>query len=249
MKPLISFFSLFFLFILQGCKPDDEGDPKTLCLVTSADYPPFEFHQQGEVIGFDIDLANLIAEELGLKLVIQDVSFNSLIPTLNSGRADFAMSGLTVTPERLQNVAFSDVYFQPSLAILSSEKNPIDNVMALEGKQAGAQLGSIMEQFLREESSKVKGMEIKVLPKNPDLVQELKVGRLDAVVLEAAQAAAFAKVYPELIIAMLPHAVDGYAIAFPKDSDWIAPFNSAIGRLKLDGRLQALEQEWLANSN
>lgn len=242
-------FSFFCLLILQGCNPEETDGPKTLSLVTSADYPPFEFQKNGEVVGFDIDLANLIAEELGLKLVIQDVAFNSIIPTLNSGRADFAMSGLTVTPERLQNVDFSDVYFDPSLAILSSEKNPIDHVMALEGKHAGAQLGSIMEQFLREQSSKIKGMEIKVLPKNPDLVQELKVGRLDAVILEVAQAAAFAKVYPELIVTILPHKIDGYAIAFPKKSKWIDPFNTAIGKLKRDGRLQALEQEWLSNAD
>lgn len=237
----------FFLLILQGCQREKTDEPKSLCLVTCADYPPFEFQQNGAVVGFDIDLANIIAQELGLKLVIQDVAFNSIIPTLNSGRADFAMAGLTITPERLQNVDFSNVYFQPSLAILSSEKNPIHHVMALEGKQAGAQLGSIMEQFLREQSGKIKGMEIKVLPKNPDLVQDLKVGRLDAVVLEVAQAAAFAKVHPELIVTMLPNKIDGYAIAFPKDSEWIPQFNSIIGKLKLDGRLQALEQEWLSN--
>jgi ABC-type amino acid transport substrate-binding protein len=229
-----------------GCSSDGpDGDNKSLVLVTSADYPPFEYPKNGQVVGFDIDLANLIAKELGVKLVVRDVSFSAIIPELNSGRADFAMAGLTITPERLQNVDFSMVYFEPTLAVLSKESAPLTQLMNLEGKRLGAQLGSIMEQFVQQQSTKMKGIELKSLPKNPDLVQELNVGRLDGVILESAQAAAFAQAYPQLVVALLPQAVDGYAVAFPKDSKWVDAFNQVIGRLKVEGKLQALTHEWL----
>lgn len=246
--PLVSaLFICGLISLFVGCSKDKEDASKqtTLTLVTSADYPPFEFMRSSQIVGLDIDVATAITQELGLLLQVQDMNFSGLIPALTTGRADFAMAGLTITPERAQNVEFSDVYFQPALAILAREDAPITNIAALAGKRIGAQLGSTMEQFAKEQATQMQGITITSLNRNPDLVQELKVGRLDAVLLEAAQASAFAQVSPDLVFSILPKAIAGYAIAFPKDSPWVSKFNEAIARLRAEGKLQAIETEWL----
>jgi len=237
-------------FVITGCSDHSNSEgPEQLVLVTSADYPPFEFVKNGEVVGFDIDVAKAITRLLGVGLSVQDVNFSGLIPALNSGRADFAMSGLTVTPERLKNVDFSVVYFQPSLSIVAKADAPIQHVASLANKKIGAQLGSIMEEFAKEQSLQLPGITVVALGRNSDLIQELKLGRLDAVILESAQAAAFASIQPELVFTILPEKIPGYAIAFPKGSPWIEKFNTAIRILSGNGQLSAIENEWLSRSD
>ncbi len=239
-------FSLSAFLFACSKKTDEEPSSRVLTLVTSADYPPFEFIRSGKVVGLDIDVAEAIAKDLGFTFSVQDVSFSGIIPALNSKRADFAMAGITVTPERLENVDFSQVYFQPSLAVLARADAPILNMAGLTGKRIGVQLGSTMEQFAKELATQMAGIRLTSLNRNPDLVQELKVGRLDAILLEAAQASAFAEANPGLAFTILPKAVPGYCIAFPKGSPWVAPFNEAIARLRAEGKLQAIETEWLS---
>lgn len=245
------FLLIGIVFFGTGCSKENSTPDanKPLVLVTSADWPPFEFTQQGKVIGMDIDIAQAIADELGVNLVVQDVSFSGIIPSLTNKRADFAMAGLTITPERAQNVEFSDIYFQPSLAILAKLDSNINNLASLAGKRIGVQLGSTMEQFAKEQSAQLPGITLTSLARNPDLVQELKVGRVDAVLLESAQAAAFAQANPNLSFTIIPKAIPGYAIAFPKESPWVEKFNSTIALLKSTGKLQAIQQEWLTTED
>lgn len=246
----------FYLFIFSlitllcgflGCSKKNTFnlEAKELTLVTSGDYPPFEFVKSGAIVGLDIDIAKSIAQYLGVTLKIEDIGFSNIIPALNAGRADFAMAGLSVTPERQENVDFSIVYYQPSLAILTHQDKTIPTIANLTGKTLGAQMGSIMEQFVKEKSTQMPGITLISLAKNPDLVQELKVGRVDGVVLEAAQAAAFAENHADLAFSVLPNAVPGYAIAFPKQSPWVEKFNQAIAILNANGQIQAIENEWL----
>src|SRR4051812_42225136 len=84
------------LLAIQGCSGSAKQEQKILRLGLSADYPPFEFKQDGKVVGFDVDLATELAQELGFSLEIQDMDFSALIPSLNSGRVDFVMSGMAI---------------------------------------------------------------------------------------------------------------------------------------------------------
>src|SRR4051812_47325674 len=94
---------------LSACTAGNLGvGEKTLVMGFSADYPPFEFKKNGEVVGLDIDVAREVAQALGFSLVLQDMDFSALIPALQSGRIDFAMSGMTLNEERKKNVDFSD---------------------------------------------------------------------------------------------------------------------------------------------
>ncbi|HCF29759.1 MAG TPA: polar amino acid ABC transporter permease, partial [Cyanobacteria bacterium UBA11049] len=100
-------------------------------MVTSADYPPYEFRDtatgKDEIIGFDIDIAKRIAEELNFELEIRDTDFNGIIPALQSRRADFAMAGMTPTEERRKNVDFSEIYYEAKNTIVSQKGNNLKN--------------------------------------------------------------------------------------------------------------------------
>ncbi len=231
--------------LLTACKPSSESAEHTLTMGTSADYPPFEFQHQGEIQGFDIDVAKAITQELGYKLRIQDMDFSGIIPALKSGRIDFAMASITATPERSQSVDFSTSYFSPRFAVVSPKKAPIKNLEDLANKKIGVQLGSTMESFIKEEAQELPGITIVALGRNPQLIQELKVGRLDGVILEDMQAQAFTKKNPSLETAILPQGEFGFSIAFAKDSPLQEPFNKAIKSLKASGKLQELQEQWL----
>ena len=97
---------LSFLVLLTGCgKRENE-----LVMVTEAGFAPYEYYQNGKIIGVDIDIANEIANYMGKELVVKDVAFDSIINELNSGKADFAAAGMSITPERLEEVDFSLKY-------------------------------------------------------------------------------------------------------------------------------------------
>ena len=89
-----------------------------LIMVTNAEFPPYEYHEGGEIVGIDADIARAIADELGMELEIEDIAFDSIIPELTSGKADFAMAGMTVDEKRKQSVDFSDTYAKASQRII-----------------------------------------------------------------------------------------------------------------------------------
>src|SRR5689334_7915697 len=109
----------FILLTLQGCNVGPKSDQKILKLGVSADYPPFEFKQNGRIVGFDVDLAEELAKELGYTVEIQDMDFSALIPSLKTGRVDFVMSGISVNEERKKNVRFGDPYYSGKFAVVS----------------------------------------------------------------------------------------------------------------------------------
>jgi polar amino acid transport system substrate-binding protein len=157
----------------------------TLVMGTSADYPPYESVDlaTGEIIGFDIDIAKYITEELGYGLQIEDMDFNALIPAMESGRVDFVLAGMTPTEERKENVDFSDVYYEATNLIVSKESANLSSLEDLEGLKVGVQLGSIQEEEA-DELAEEYGFEVVKLNRIPEIMQELQAGRIDAVLME-----------------------------------------------------------------
>jgi len=244
----------FCLFILMaflcvgGVALADGNDPaeKALIVGTSADYPPFEFIKDEEIVGFDIDLANKIAEKLGYKLQTHDMKFSSIVSSLQTDRIDFGISCLTITPERAKNVAFSAKYFVPKFAMLYKKEEPVRSVKDLDRKTISAQVGTTMESFLQEELKTGKEFKLVSLDKNHIMVEDLKLGRINGVLVEESQAKAFVKKCPGLAYSEFGNATGyGYAIAFKKGSPLKAKFDKAIRSLKKSGELKRLEQKWL----
>lgn len=254
----LSFFiiSLLVVGLLAACGTSTEEesttgsgteDKKVLKMATSADYPPFEYidtAKGSEIIGFDIDLANALAEKTGYELEIQDMDFNSLIPALQAKQIDLVLAGMTPTPERKENVDFTDVYYTANHMIVSLKDKGIKSIEELKGKTIGVQLGSIQEEKATEISEQV---ELKIENRNKisDLIQELKTGRIDAAIIEDTVANRYFEKDQQLAgFTLTSEDEAGSAIAFQKDSAVTKEFNDALNEMKENGELEKLVIKW-----
>ena len=241
--------------LVGGLKPDNVAAQSSgnaqekLVMVTSADYPPYEFRDtatgKNEIIGFDVDIAKYITKELGIELEIKDTDFNGIIPALQSGRADFAMAGMTPTPERKQNVDFSDIYYEAKNTIVAKKGSNLKTPEELAGKKVGVQLGSIQE----KEAKKFKGVTLVSLNKTSEIIQEIKSNRINGAIIEDTIAKGFIANNPDLEFNTIPNAeAAGSAVAFPKGSERVADFNRVLQQMKESGELENLVKKWFENN-
>lgn len=245
MKKLgIIFMACVVLFSITACS---KGESKKLIMATSADYYPYEFIDTAsgseETVGFDIDVAKLIAAELGFEFEIINMDFGGLLGALQAGQADFVLAGMTPNEERAKNVDFSKVYYDSdgSNAILALKTNEIKTVEDLQGRKIAAQLGSAQEQAAK----KITGTELVLLNKIPEMVQEVLAGRVDAIIIEETAAQKYVENYTDLeYTPYSSEGLNGIAVAFPKGSDKVEQFNKAIDKLKETGKLDELVEKW-----
>lgn len=235
--------------LLVGCSPksttSQDSSSKTLILATSADYKPYEFHDtsggQDKIVGFDIELAQLIAKELHFKLEVKDMDFNGLIPALQSKRADFVMAGMTPKPERLKSADFSDIYFEAKNTIIAKKQSNLTTTESLTGKKVGVQLGSIQE----GEAKEMKGVQVVSLNKIPEIIQEIKADRIQAAIIENTIAEGYTANNPDLGFTEIPNdGPAGSAVAFPKGSPYVKDFNKVLKKLKDSGKINELVKKW-----
>src|SRR5262249_50051276 len=138
--------------------------------------------------GFDIDLAKLIAKELGKEAVFDNMQFSSILPALTSGQVDAAISTITITRDRKKNFDFTAPYYFEGMAAVFKKDVPIHDVSHLAGKKLSAQLGSTMEIWLKKHA---KNEEIITMDNNNEAVEALKAGHIDVVLMDGAQGAIF----------------------------------------------------------
>lgn len=237
---------------LQASLP---GGKETLTMITSPDYPPYEYYdtqnRERKIVGFDIDIAAYIAKELKFNLQVTESDFSGLIPALQANRADFAMASMNPTPERQKNVDFSIIYHQGQNTIVVEKSTDIKQLEDLTGKTVGVQLGTIQEQRAKKVAAKIPGMQIKQLNKIPEMIQEIKAGRIDAAIIEYVPALGFVQSNPELEYHIIPseEPAGGAAIAFPKGSPLVKSFNQVLQKMKNNGELKKLEAKWLSPKN
>lgn len=250
---LTAFFAaLLTVFAVAACNPGTtdsssggSSGTQTLTMATSADYPPYEFVDSTsgnqEIQGFDVDIAKYITEKLGYGLKIDNVDFNGLIPALQSKRADFVMAGMTPTEERKQNVDFSQIYYDAKNTIVAKKGSDLTTTASLDGKSVGVQLGSIQEEAAKE----IKGAQVKALNRISEMVQELKAGRVNALIMEDTVAKGFIESNPDLEFNTIPNTGEsGSAIAFPKGSELVAKFDPILEEMKTSGKMEELINKW-----
>ena len=160
------------------------NDTDVLVMGTNATFKPFEYKDGGQVVGFDVELAQAIAKDMGKELKIEDMSFDGLLPALESGQIDMAVAGMSVTSEREKNALFSDPYYQASQRIIVPKNSKIANKYQLEHKKIAVQLGTTGDQA----ASKIKGAQVVQFPAAPNALQELAAGKVDAAVIDDAPA-------------------------------------------------------------
>ncbi|MFT4415664.1 transporter substrate-binding domain-containing protein [Fredinandcohnia humi] len=254
---LVSLLTIFAIAFLAACGTSDStsgggeeaaGDKKVLKMGTSADFPPFETidEQTGEYVGFDIELTKYIADQLGYELEIDNMDFGGLISALQSERVDFVASGMSATNERKESVDFSIEYHKSGEMFVTLKDSDIKSFEDLNGKTLGVQLGTIQEEGAKKiQEDDLKDLKITPLNKAPELIQELKAGRIDAVYLDKTVALGFIN---ELDLAGFDDPTEsspGMAIAFPKGSELVEEFNKVLEEMKENGELEKLEKEWI----
>ena len=224
-----------------------------LILGTESTYPPFEFivieNGQSVGAGFDVMLAQKIAEKLGVTLVTSEMAFDSLIPAIQAGTIDIAAS-MTPTDERKQAVDFSENYYETSNVFLvrKSEEGNFTSAESFDGKTIGAQVGTAQNDLVVNDMTNAQSL---LLPKVTTLVQELKTGNIDAICMEKPAGDIYAAAYPDLVIADYVVADAAGGVAFPAakgQDDLIAFINETIEELKASGELEKLYQEACAQA-
>lgn len=226
---------------------------KKLVLGTSADFPPFEWHMikdgKDTIVGFDISIAQEIAKDLGVDLVVEDMNFDSLIAAVQTGKVDIVMAGMNPTPERQKEVDFSQVYYNTGIGVLLSKENAskYTSVDQLSTLNIGAQKGSLSESLVKETLPNAK---LTAMPKNDALVLALKTGRVDAVAIDKVVGENFAKVNKEVVMSStvkFDQADDGLAIAVAKNNpDLVEIINKTLKRLIAEGKI---DEFMITNSN
>ena len=207
-----------------------------LTVVTSPDYAPYEFYALDEngkptLAGFDMDLAQYIADYLGLQLEIIPVDFNGIIGEMGAGIADLALAGLSPDPERLEKMDFSDIYYGGKQAFITTtdKKDMFSDLASLNNAAAsiGAQNGTIQMDLAAQYSADA---DIVSLTKATDIIADLVAGNLDGAYVEWDVAAAYQKNYPELhIVCEVPYEADGNVIGVAKgNADLLKYVNEAL---------------------
>ena len=208
-----------------------------LVVGTNATFKPFEYKDGDKVVGFDVDLAEEIAKSLGAELKIEDMSFDGLLPALESGQIDLAVAGMSVTEDRAKNAFFSDSYYVASQQIVLRSDSSIRNKYELANKTIGVQLGTTGDLMARQ----IKGAKVVQFPAAPNVLQELTTGRIDAAILDNAPAAQYVAAFSNLKILDLPLSRESYAIAIKKGNQKLLDqVNQVISEMKEDGRMRKI---------
>lgn len=210
----------------------------------SADYAPYEFHYIDEngkdvIGGFDVDIANEIADAIGVELVIQEMDFDALVSALPAGKVDVVISGMNPTEERAKVVDFSDIYYnsQHGILVRTEDADKYKTFADLEGAKVGAQLGSTQEQIAKAE---IPNADLQLLANVNNLILELKSGKVDAIVMEKPVAEMAVKNNPDLAVGepTYEEKTGGNAVGVAKNNpELLAKINEVINELNESGKM------------
>ena len=214
-----------------------------LTMATNATFPPYEMTtDSGEIEGIDVDTAKAIAEKLGLELQIDDMDFDAALLSVQQGKADIVMAGVTVTDERKAVMDFSDSYATGIQSIIVPEGSDIASPDDLAGKKIGTQRGTTGYIYCSDDFG-----DDAVVAYDDGLtaVQALKNGQVDAVVIDNAPAEEYVAANPGLVILDTSYAEEDYAIGMAKGSALEDAVNAALEELKADGTLQSIVDKYI----
>ena len=229
----------------QSQTPDDTQEPAVLHMATEGTFPPYEYYDNGQLVGIDIEVAGAIAEKLGMKLETTDIAFDSIIPGVQAGKYDIGMAGVTVSEERLQQVNFSDSYATGVQVVIVKEGGKVQSLDDMADAIIGTQSGTTGFIYASEDFG---DDHVKSFTKTTDAVEALKNGQVDCVLLDNAPAEALVDANPDAGLSILETAytVEDYAIAINKENtDLQAKINAALAELVADGTLQSIIDKYI----
>lgn len=222
----------------------DTDTQETLTMATNAEFPPYEYKEGDNVVGIDAEVAQAIADKLGMKLEIVDTKFDAIIPGVQSGKYDMGMAGMTVTPEREQSVSFSDSYATGIQSIIVKQGSDIKSVDDLSEKtKIGVQLGTTGDIYAKDDFG---DEAVQEYDKGADAVQALIAGKIDCVIIDNEPAKSFVAANEGLEILKTSYAEEDYAICFKKDNTELqTKVNDALKELIADGTVQKIVDKYI----
>ena len=218
-------------------------EPGVLTMGTNATFPPYEYKDGDDIVGIDAEIAQAMADKLGLKLEIVDMDFDSLIASVQSGKIDMSLAGMTVTEERKQNVDFTDSYATGVQVIIVKDDSDIASVDDLQDKLIGVQQGTTGHLYCADDFGED---HVNALPNGATAVQALLQGKVDCVVIDQEPAKAFVEANEGLKILDTAYTTEDYAAAVSKDNpELTAALNKALQELKDDGTIQGILDKYI----
>lgn len=238
----------------QEASSNDSSKPlagQTLKVAMSPNFVPFEsaeLNDEGEteIVGFDVDLMDQLAKDMGFKYEIIETEFKGLIGELQSGRADLIISGMTATEERAESVDFSDPYFYTRTGVIFPKDREIKSVEDMKGKKIAVSFGTNFEK-----QAESMGAEVTPFDSGAAVLQDLYNGRVDGAMMDATKAAIEAEKNPDysyIIFSDEELGITGdntFNIAFAKDSDLTSEFNTYINQYREDGTMDEIASRWM----
>ena len=214
-----------------------------LTMATNAYFPPYEYYEGSEIVGIDAEIAQAVADKLGLKLKIEDMEFDSIITAVTTGKADMGLAGMTVTEERKQNVNFSDTYATGVQVVIVPEDSDIASIDDLAGKKIGVQLSTTGDIYCTDDFGKEN---VEEYNKGNDAVMALKSGKIDAVVIDNEPAKNYVESNDGLKILETEYVTEDYAAALNKENtELLDKVNKALEELKAEGKLDEIISKYI----
>ena len=222
-----------------------------LTMATNAAFPPYEYIEGGEIVGIDAEIAAAIAEKLGLEVQIEDMEFDAIIEAVKSGKADIGLAGMTVTPDRAEEVNFTASYATGVQVVIVTEDSAITSVDDLFAEGAsnviGVQRNTTGDLYTTWDLEDAGLATIDRYSKGAEAVQALKTGKVDCVVIDNEPAKAFVAEVEGLKILDTEYILEEYAGAMNKDNaELFEAVNAALEELIADGTIQAIIDQYIS---
>lgn len=221
-----------------------------LTMSTNATFPPYESvaddgkgYEGTGFEGIDIEIAYALAQKLGLELVVDDMEFESALSAVQTGKSDIVAAGVTVTPDRLNTMCFTDSYANGVQVVIVKEGSDIKTIDDLEGKQIGTQRGTTGYKYCTEDYGEDS---VVAFDDGATAVQNLLAGKVDCVVIDSAPAQEYVKANAGLTILDTEYTNEDYAIGLGKDNTALQEaLNKALAELKADGTIQSIIDKYI----
>ena len=220
------------LIVMVGCGKKDDNK---LVMVTEAGFAPYEYYENGEIVGVDVDIAREIAKELGKELVIKDIAFDSIINEVRTGKADIGAAGISYSDERAKKVDFSINYSVSKQVVIVKNDSFINSINDINDKKIAVQLGSVADTYVTEN---YKNAEIVRQKKYLAAIEDLKVGKVDLVVMDELPAKEIIEKNSGIKILDGELTSDSYGMIVKKgNTELLETVNKVLNRLSSDGSI------------
>ena len=242
--------ALMMMFALSACGSSDTVEDGVLIMATNAEFPPYEYIENNQIVGIDAEIAAAIAEKLGLELRIENMEFDSIISSVKGGKVDIGAAGMTVTPERLEEVSFTTTYATGVQVVIVTEDSAITSVDDLFAEGAnhtiGVQLATTGDLYSTWDIEDEGLGTVDRYNKGADAVMALKSGKVDCVIIDNEPAKAFVAENEGLKILDTEYAIEDYAIAINKDNaELLEQVDKALQELIADGTVQKIIDKYI----